>query len=201
MKKYYFMCGDGTKSVTCAVSPDGVPVGYKMIEALRNVNSLSFDYTLKSIRFGKRIIYSDDLSKVKNIWLDCQPNKEGWALYSERLQMLINNHLTGKEGLKWISCSVVCKEEQRRYFIPYFSEPLDVLDFDNSYYGHREPRIENLIKPVFSYVKIQSYTLFPKPTTYDFWKMPSGVYVSEDLKKAIKKEKMQGICFEEVAVS
>lgn len=44
--------------------------------------------------------------------------------------------LTGKEGLKWISCNICYGEKTRTYYIPHFIEELDVLNKDKCFYSN-----------------------------------------------------------------
>ena len=202
MNKIYFMCDNPYQKIASAVAPANTPLGFQMIGELENVEKLPFDFTLKNMVFGKKgFIYNDDFSKYKDLWGDCQLNNKCWLLFSERLYTLIGNLLTGEEGVRWISCNIVHQGEKRIYYTPFFTKMLDVLDMDNCFYDNREHTLENLVRPVFDFTKASQYTMFPLPCNFNLWKMPSSVYVSEDLKKAIVKAGIKGISFEQAAVS
>lgn len=44
-------------------------------------------------------------------------------------------------------------------------------------------------------------SIFSKPSSYDLWKITSGLYVSDTLRKAIQKAKLTGMDFEKTSVS
>lgn len=202
MNKIYFMCDNPYQKIASAVAPIDTPLGFSMIDDLENVEKLPFDFTLKNMVFKKKgFVYNDDFSKYKELWGDCQLNDKGWLLFSERLRTLIEKYLKGEEGIRWISCNIIHKDEKKNYFIPCFTKQLDVLDMDKCFFDNREPTLENLIKPVFDFAKANQYTIFSLPRGSNRWKIPSAVYISEELKKAITKAGIKGISFEQVAVS
>lgn len=145
--KYFLMGLKHFKNVAIACAPDNVGLAHELIGALRESEVMPFDFTLKALTVkSDGIHYSNDFSRVETIWLDYQPNSLAWPLFSERLKILIDKMLTGKEGLKWISCNICYGKETRIYYIPHFIKELDVLNKDKCLYSNNG----GLIKPVYS---------------------------------------------------
>lgn len=53
------------------------------------------------------LIESNDLSDLKEIWLDYQQNSLAWPLMSERLKSIIEANLKQNEQIDWIECKVI----------------------------------------------------------------------------------------------
>jgi len=199
MSNYFFLCGKNSPQVASAFAPEGTKLAHRLIPELDNANELPFDLELVKLSSGKKgLIKSDDLSSLKEIWLDYQPNSLAWPLFSEKLKTIITMNLTGKEGINWITAKVIGNSEQRIYYIPRFEKMLDVLDIQKTMYIQGT---DHVIRPVFSISKISLYNIFHQPEAFNFWKITSGLYVSEAIKKAIQKEKLIGVAFEKVSVS
>ena len=182
-------------NVASACAPEGAALAHELIEAVASSGEMPFDFTLKALiveRGGIR--YSNDFSLVKTVWADYQPNSLAWPLFSERLKVLIEENLTGKEAVKWISCNVCCGCDTRKYYIPLFTKELDVLDEGKCFYSGNGC----LVKPAFSSLKIRDLGIFPKPAKNNLWKITSAVYVSEKVRNEVKKAKMHEISFEPV---
>ena len=60
---------------------------------------------------------------------------------------------------------------------------------------------DHIIRPHFSLEKIKDLTIFHKPDSHDFWRIPTGLYINDTLRKGIIKEKLVGIGFEKVRAS
>ena len=162
--KYFLMGLKHFKNVAIACAPDNVGLAHELIGALRESEVMPFDFTLKALTVkSDGIHYSNDFSRVETIWLDYQPNSLAWPLFSEKIKNLIKKMLTGKEGLKWISCNICCGKETRTYYIPHFIEELDVLNKDKCFYSNNG----GLIKPAYSSLKIKDYSIFPKTAMND----------------------------------
>jgi hypothetical protein len=104
--------------------------------------------------------------------------------------------LTGKEGLKWISCNICCGKETRTYYIPHFIEELDVLNKDKCFYSNNG----GLIKPAYSSLKIKDYSIFPKPAMNDLWQITAAICISDKVKNALMKANISNIAYEAVSV-
>lgn len=199
MSNYYLLSGKNSPKVASAFAPEGTKLAHELIPELGNVNELPFELNLIKLTAGKNgLIESNELSDLKEIWLDYQPNSLAWPLMSEKLKSVIENYLTGNEGIDWISAIVKAPNEQRTYYIPRFSKMLDVLDTQKTMFVQGTDRI---IRPVFSLSKIGGYSIFHQPSAHSLWKITSGLYVSEALKKAIQKEKLTGLDFEKTSVA
>lgn len=201
-KKYYLLTGKEKKEMASAFAPKNTKLGHDLIEEVADLKELPFELSLVklSVRKGE-LIESNDLSGIKDIWLDYQINSLAWPLFSNRLKLIIEKNLTGKEGINWIAAKINAKintiKEQRIYYIPSFTKKLDVLDLEQTWFVEGTTAI---INPYFSLSKIKKYSMFSTPSDYNFWKITHGIYVCNLLRKNIKKEKLTGIYFEETIV-
>lgn len=195
------MCDSPYQKIPSAVAPEDAPLPYELIDNLENVMEIPFNFTLKNMVFKKGgFIYNDDFSKYERIWGDCQLNSYARVMVSPVLRTVIEDNLKGGECFRWITCNIIHGEECRKYYTPFFTKQLDVLDAKHCDYGNREPMLENMIKPVFCARKIESIAMFSCPTSFNLWKMPSAFYVSDEMRKAIKKAGFKGIDFEQAAL-
>ncbi len=184
--------------VASAFAPKNVKLAQDLIAELDGLNEVPFELNLIELSVGKDgLVESDDLTDVKDIWLDNQPNSLAWPLFSERLKDIINKSLTGLEGLDWLTAKINGNGEQRIYYIPRFKKMLDVLDIEKTIFVQGT---DHIIRPVFSLSKIKFYSMFSMPSSHDLWKITTGLYVSETLKKAIQKDKLKGVDFETTSV-
>ena len=196
---YYFLTNKNYPEVASAFAPDDTKLAHELIPELVDADTLPFELKLVKLSVGKNgLIKSNDLSGLGETWLDLQPNILECHLMSEKLMTLINNNLTGKENLDWISAMINNGDEKRIYYIPRFERKLDVLDEENTLYVKGT---DHIIRPHFSLKKIKDLTIFHTPRSHDFWRIPTGLYINETLKKGIIKEKLIGIEFEKVRVS
>lgn len=106
--------------------------------------------------------------------------------------------MTGEEGIDWITARINGNGENRDYYIPRFARMLDVLDMQKTSFVQGT---DHIIRPFFSLTKINNYSIFNRPSSHNLWKITSGIYVSESLKRAIGKEKLSGIYFEKIFVT
>jgi hypothetical protein len=199
MKNYHLLCGKNSSKVASAFAPEGTKLAHDLIPVLKNTNQLPFELNLVKLAVGENgLLDSNDLSDLKEIWLDYQPNSLAWPLMSERLKSVIEANLTGNEQIDWIECKVKNGIEKRIYFIPRFNKMLDVLDMQKTMFVQGS---DHIIRPVFASSKISAYSIFSKPSSHDLWKITSGLYVSDALKKAILREKLTGVAFEKTLVA
>lgn len=197
MNEYFFLAEKIKPSTAFAYTQGETPLSHELIQHVRGKTELSFMLFLKKVTNDKGILQvSDDLSELKHLWLDYQPNNLAWPLMSEKMRNVISTHLTGKEGLVWIKAIVNGGNEVKEYFIPRFLQKLDVLDEQKTMFVAGTAHI---IRPVFSFAKIENYSIFFAPQ--DYWEITSGLYVSGVLKKAIQKAKLTGVDFEKTTVS
>ncbi|MBK8245342.1 MAG: hypothetical protein IPK88_18090 [Saprospiraceae bacterium] len=196
MTKYYFLAENLKPSTAFACTKEATPIAHELISKVIEKSELPFALFLKKVSRGKGgLIISDDLSGLRHIWLDYQPNNLAWPLMSEKMKSVISAQLTGKEGIIWIKAIINGADEIKEYYIPRFRQKLDVLDNQKTIFVKDTSHI---IKPVFSLSKIIDYHLFFAPQ--EFWEITSGLYVSETLKKIMQKEKLTGISFEYTSV-
>ena len=200
MDKYFLLSWkNGKEPLASAYAPKGAKLAQDLISELNGINRLPFELSLVKLDVGKNgLIENNDLSDLKEIWLDYQPNNLAWPLMSERLKLVIEANLTGNEQIDWIECKVKNGNEERAYFILRFNKMLDVLDMQKTMFVQGT---DHIIRPVFASSKISAYSIFSKPSSHDLWKITSGLYVSDALKKAIQKVKLTGVDFEKTTVS
>ena len=199
MNNYFLISVKDMPEMASAFAPEGTKLAHELIIELDNVQELPFEFELIKLSIDKgELVENNNLAGLNKIWLDYQPNSLAWPLFSEKLKTIIVNNLTGKEGINWITAKVNGDNEQRIYYIPRFEKMLDVLDAQKTVYIKG---CNYVIRPCFSLKKINNYSIFHQPDNYDFWKITSGLYVNEMVKKTIQKEKLIGINFEKVLVS
>lgn len=197
MNEYYFLAEKVKPSTAFAYTQGDTPLSHELIPDVIGKSELPFELFLKKVTTGKGgLQVSEDLSELKYLWLDYQPNNLAWPLMSEKMRTVISSHLTGKEGLVWIKALVKGGNEVKEYFIPSFLQKLDVLDKQKTMFV---AGTDHIIRPVFSFAKIEKYSIFFAPQ--DYWEITSGLYISETLKNAIQKEKLTGVDFEKTTVS
>lgn len=199
MKNYYCLRWNDGSEVASAFYEDGSQLDHEMIPQLEGKNQMPLDFKLVRVKETRNgLIIDDNLTALKKVWLDYQPNSLAWPLMSEKLKNIIGANLTGNEQIDWITCNIRNGDEVRLYYIIRFNKKMDVYDMKKTVF--MDETKEDVIKPVFSYSKIKYYSVFPRPSFYDFWKIPTSFYVDEDIKKRIQKEKLTGIKLEKVFV-
>jgi hypothetical protein len=87
--------------------------------------------------------------------------------------------------------------ETKKYYVLRFNKTLDVLNLEKTLFVKGT---DHIIKPVFSLLKINLLNIFCKPSSYNLWKISSGLYVSEKLKKDIQINDVTGVVFEKTSV-
>ncbi len=201
MEKYYLLSWkNGKEPIASAFSSKVAMLTHELIEELNNINELPFEFKLIKLKGSKNgLIKSNNLSDLQETWLDYQPNNLAFPLMSEKLKSVIEMSLTGNEQIDWIACKVKNRDKERRYFILRFNKILDVLDMQKTMFVQGT---DVIIKPVFSLKKTNKYSIFMATTSGygNLWKITSGIYISENLKKAIQKQKLTGIDFEKASV-
>lgn len=200
MEKYYSLSWkEGKDPLASALAPNGSKADHELIQILNGKNELPFKLNLVKLDVGKNgLIESNDLSDLKEIWLDYQPNSLAWPIMSERLKSVIEANLTGNEQIDWIECKIKNGSEERTYFMLRFNKMLDVLDMQKTMFIQGT---DHVIRPVFASSKISAYSIFSAPSSYELWKITSGLYVNETLKKSIRKNKLTGLDFEKTSIS
>jgi hypothetical protein len=123
MDNYYFLGPKNVeKSVASAFAPEGAKLFHEMIEELDNARELPFELKLVKLTEEKNGLKVDkELTNLKSIWLDFQPNGFAMPLLSERFKILIEKQLTGNEGVNWIAVKVNGNGEQKVYYMLIFN--------------------------------------------------------------------------------
>ena len=114
---------------------------------------------------------------LKEIWLDYLPNNQAWPLFSSQLKECIDRCLTGQEKLQWIRCRVVYNQEAKNYYVPMFYEQFDILDDSKCIFAGNGRNQEN------------------------WWEILPTLFVSEDIRKNIRKANLTGVVLESAPIS
>ena len=170
-----------TSSTPLAISPDGGKTLIDWIEAIESNRRFPFQYRL-SPKMSLDDYIADDL---------------GVPLFSEQVRNIIDELMTGEEGIEWYEVPVVQSRNQYRYFAPKFTRTLDILNEDSSLYGVNK---SILIKAVLSTEKIKKYSIVPIVGSSEAFFFPTRIAISDRVKKALKKARMSGISFSPIKV-
>lgn len=200
MSKCFLLTWHYTKEpIASAYTPLHSKAGQDLIVLLNGHNKLPFELNLVKLSLIKNeLVKSSNIKDLPILWLDYLPNNLAWPLMSSKLKEIIDNNLSGNEGVDWISATINGDNEKRTYYIPRFNHFLDVLDFEKTIFV---PGTDHVIKPVFSISKIRPYCIFTKPSGFDLWKITPNLYIKDELKMILKKEKITGLDFSEIKLS
>ncbi|MDE3184496.1 MAG: hypothetical protein KGM16_13845 [Bacteroidota bacterium] len=198
MSNYYLLGWKHRSELASAIYDLENQLAQELIPQLEGKYTLPHHFQLKMVKETEGGLVTDNiLTTMHETWMDYQPNSLSFPLMSERLKSVIESHLTGNENVDWISCKVKMGNEERPYFILRFNKILDVLNTQKTTFV---PGTDQIIKPVFAESKVSAYNIFTKPSSHGLWKITPNLYVSEVLKKAIKKQDLTGIDFERTMV-
>jgi hypothetical protein len=172
--------------------------GYQLSLELEGVHELPFEMKLmKSCIKNGKLVSEENLFEIKEIWPDYMLNQFAYNMFSERFKEVIEKELTGNEEIDWIAAKIHGNGECKTYYILRFTKKLDTINEEKSLFDKY-----GLIRPCFSSSKVEKYSIFHVPDKEEYlWKIPSGVYVTEKLKKAIQKAKLTGVGFEKTEMS
>jgi hypothetical protein len=201
--KYFLLTGGRVtrRGVMACAIPEINEAGHKLIRALEGKNELPFEMKLEYAFVKKVLEFTADLSQAENLWPDYMSNEFGYILLSERFKNIIEFELTGNEEIDWITAKIHANEECRTYYILRFNKILDVLDMEHSQFmGADSSDLSNVVVPCFSLAKVSKYGVFNIPQAFDHWKIPGGIFVCNNIKKAAKKANLTGVGFSETWV-
>lgn len=194
---YYFLGSDEKSSIAVAYTLGTPPISYELISILEGKNKLPFDLVLKKVIPSKNGLKTSlDLSGLKHLWQDYQPNCLAWSIMSEKMKSIIEKNLLGEEHIDWIEVNIIGLEEKKKYFVLRFNKKLDVLDLEKTTFISGT---DHIVKPCFSSKKIKRLALFNIPESKDFWKIPSGIYVNQVLKEDFEANNLTGMEFDQIA--
>ena len=189
----YYHLEARVKANTAFAVPKGriqTPTGSRLVEQLIGLNELPYQLELMDLKKQNgRWEPVEILISELALWVDYQPNEWAYPMMSERMADIVKSHLTGEEGIDWISAQVTAKEEKRVYFIPRFSKLLDTLDSEKT---TRTPG-GLTVRSWFALEKIKAFSMFQGAP--EFWEITPSLVVNESLMKALKKAKLTGIGF------
>ena len=190
-----------SRSVAIACAPEGISPYFTLMADLMTLDKAPFDLTLKNVSFGKNgSIESNNLSGLKHLWFDYQPNSFAWPIMSERMREVVDSHASGDEHYDWLPVNINSGATgPRTYFMLRFNKGNDVLDTENSVFHKLNHKPDLLVKPAFSKEKIANLCVFGRPDGM-FWQIPSGIYVSRQVRKTAQREGFVGLHFENARI-
>ena len=192
---YYSISSKLKKNDVYALSSYEDKTSSEVIEEILKYGKINFTFTLKKyVPIGKtNWEYSDNLSDIKEIWLDLLPADHLILLMSEKMKNLISGNLSRNENISWHSVDVHANEERRLYYIIKFNHELDILNHEKTQYVKNTNII---MSPIFSFIKISRFSIFHAPSIN--FKIPRIIYVNGELKKKMSFEKLSGIHFNRI---
>lgn len=191
MKRYFSIFPSGGESNgVSAFLPEDISLPKVLDVNEDGMFILPFLFTLKYIVVTNNgIEVENKIPYNEQLWPDYMPNSNAWPLFSHRMMEIIADSVSGSEKLRWILCHISHDTESKDYYVPCFQKQFDILDNDKCIY-YKTGRI---IKPVYAYSKIKEYRIFP---TYDYnlWHdISPEIFISDDVRKKIKKAKLIGL--------
>lgn len=127
-------------------------------------------------------------------WPDFLPNELAWPLFSERMYKLIQNNLSGFEGVYWLPVTINAVREQKIYYLTCFEKKLDVLNLEESKF------VGSIIMySVISVEKAKNYEIFPPPSA--MWKISPLIFVSAKMRRILDSAGLAGLRYEDVRTS
>lgn len=204
MNKYYDLCCKiPPKTAWLWTETEERPLLYDLSADIVKKKSFPFKLFLKKLIYKRSgPIKTRDLSYIRHLWMDYPPGNYSYCYMSQKMVDVISDHLTGNEKVEFLPIQVVGPDEERTYYIPMFTEKLDVLNEEKTQYNITEYEgkiYKTIMIPCLSREKISQYNIFCDPRD-NFWQIPPSIYVTEDLKKALRKAKLTGIAFEDTWV-
>lgn len=133
---------------------------------------------------------NNSLENASTIWLDFMPNNLAWILCSNKAKELITNFIHERNYIDWIEVCVESNIEKRNYYFLRFKKYINFLDEEKTIYSELSGLI---VKPVIDIQKANGFDMVYIPG--DFWRIPSSVFISSNLMKSLKTNKISGITF------
>ena len=201
MKQCYALFAKENKGMDLtAVVPDNIDITKEIYKMVSDDNTLLYNMELKGVKSTKKgLVYSNDISLFNKTWLDMLINVLSVPLFSNKIKDFFENEMIDNNYLKWIKVNINGYEELKTYYIPEFKNRLDVLNMEKCTINKTD---NSVIVPCFSYKKIQNYILFHKSQKEEYlWRVPSTVYISDETRKKIMKNKFTGIEYEKIRTS
>jgi hypothetical protein len=199
MSKVYHLTRKHKPKIAMAIALKRTQVDhYDLIKSFDGKSTVRFAFELHKMSETRTgVTESKDLSGLSEIWLDYQACDWNLPMMSEKLKDLVDEHLTGDEGVDWLKCKVHGGDETRTYYVLRFAKKLRVLDREKTRYV---PGTNHVILPAFSLSKVSKYAIFHSELSHNFWKITGSLYIGEALKKAMQRSKITGVAFEKARV-
>lgn len=188
---YYWISINNEQVSTVAYAPVGTPVSHRLIDMLDANETVPFSLELHEI------IENNGIKKGarSDIFYDYQPNSLAWPIMSERMYTIIASHLTGFEHIVWKRIQIVGKSISFPYYIPMFTIQLETLDNNNSVIV---PSSGIVLKPCFKKDLLRNLSVFYLPST--FWRVTTQLFINDNIRRELLKEKIKGIEFSKARV-
>lgn len=124
------------------------------------------------------------------IYADYLANDVGGRLCSEKLKSIIDKHLSEDDSIQWLEVEVKSNttRELKKYFFLHFPQNFDILDKTKTIWVG-----DMVVKPVLKPESVKNHNIVTYPSN-----MGIAFFVSDEIKSAIKKEKITGLDFSKV---
>jgi hypothetical protein len=116
---------------------------------------------------------------------------------SPKMKQLIDENTTEKDGIIWLDIVVNTPTRKLIFHLLTLTIFNEVLDKSKTIYV---ANTDHVVKPVFDVNLISDINVFTKGNSFN-WQMPSSVFITDRLKKAIQKAKLTGVKFEQIATN
>ena len=185
--KYYWLSFDESVGHTVAYAPKGNTQPADLISIIEDqgLKNLPFSFQLYSIGINAGGL---QVGEISDKHLDSQPNNLALPLMSQRLKDVIVSSLNGNEPIRWVSAKVLGKTAVFPYYVPLFTEKMDVLDDEKSIFVGPW---RTLLKPYYKQSKIDCYAFFNGDPNN--WLLSRRLYVNESIKCKIQQLNLSGV--------
>lgn len=199
MNKAYFMTWkDQRKQPVYSVFPtQETGPARELIANLEGKNRFICDGYFRKITVGDTGLIYEPAEPEADVWKDYPANALATALCSAKMRDIINSSITDYENVDWIEWTVEHAGSQKQYYLLRFNEILDVVDKASTTYVRGT---DHIIKPTFSSRSLDRFHIFTVPRSHNLWKITSGIYVTEEVRAALKDARIAGIEFSPCAV-
>ena len=189
---------DGKKTGHGIFSKSDVSPAHELTKELLSKDEFACDAHFRRIEIAKNgLVYSDSLP-TDDVWKDYPANEFAFPLLSEGFMNLIKANTTSIDAIDFIKFPIQHFDQKRTYYILRFNKLHDVIDRKLTTYVKGT---DHIIVPCFTAAAFDSIQIASKPISHDLWRITSGIYVSEKLKRKISQSKIKGIDFSKVRVS
>ena len=194
MSKVYFMCWkDNPKKPTYSVfARKKLGLAHELIPILDGKKDFNGEFYFKKITVGKNGLLYEESEELASVWQDYTPNEFAWPIVSEKFRNILMDNTSEIDGIDFIKIFVAHFNETKPYYILRFNKLNDVIDVANTLYVKDT---NHIIRPCFKEAAFDNIQIATEPRDHNLWKITSGIFISEKLKKALIRNKIESIEF------